>query len=172
LELSSREGVVLWSVRSMTHSVARMLGSDDDVSISCQPSIFENIEVTPGELVKFIILLVVALPTMGTGLFMAFFGEGIKTVILAGKAALLMGAPLLIPVAHQMIAEMEDIQDFDPSFVTGLAAGFLAVKHAVDAIIKAPPTVQAQFVGFNTGMLLRQLSAQKMHPPLLDSNRR
>ena len=71
---------------------------------------------------------------------MAFCGDEIKTFILAGMAAVLMGATLTPPTVYTMVGNNESPKDLDPTFLSALAAGLLAACHAAMAVARLPPT--------------------------------
>ena len=65
--------------------------------IECPQSVFATVESNPGAIIGCIMLTLASIPLMATGLFFAFFGAGVKTVLVAMQAFVLIGFPLLAP---------------------------------------------------------------------------
>mmetsp|Transcript_54255 Transcript_54255/g.101330 ORF Transcript_54255/g.101330 Transcript_54255/m.101330 type:complete len:278 (+) Transcript_54255:112-945(+) len=128
--------------------------AEDSVEIDCPESIISNVEPDPGQIILLIMGVVASIPVMAIGLFFAFFGGNVKTVLIALQAFAMIGIPLLLPIVFEMMATMESFADFTPVMFTGLTAGFVSASNAMKVVLGAKPKTKTQIIGFNTGLLL------------------
>ena len=143
-----------WFNHLLAHSDSPLRRGLDEVVITCPDSIFANVEPHAGQIILVILSVVASLPLMGTGLFFAFFGANVRTVLVAMQAFAMVGIPLLLPTISEMQSSMTSMDEFTPVMFTTLAAGGISANNAMTVILKAPARTKTQLVGFNTGLLL------------------
>lgn len=125
------------------------------VDIACPKSVFDlGPNPGAGPIITVIILqLILGIPIMILGLFVAFFGARIKVLMMAFQIFLFIGIPLMMPIVFLMMENVHSIRDLSPIYMTSLAAASVATLNNILAVLKASDTTKAQVVAFSTGTL-------------------
>lgn len=132
----------------------------------CPESVFSS--TSSDDVVGMIILQLLGIPVMALGLYMAFFGARIKTVLIALQMFMITGLPMLLPIILGMIDEVKSFKDITPVMCTSLVASFVSATAAVKVLVISSEMTKAMFTGFTTGLLFSGLFMSLWLPHVAD----